>query len=130
MVNSGEKALRIARLALDKKAGGVVVLDMRGLTTFTEYFVICSGESTTQVRTIAERIDEVLSAEKIRPLGIEGLDYCRWVLLDYNDVVVHVFEAETRDYYGLEKLWLDAPRVMLDEGQDTLDRKNKRALRA
>ncbi len=128
-VTSREKALKVARLALEKKASDVEVLEMAALVPYTDYFVICSGESTTQVKTIAEHIEGTLARGKVKPLGIEGQGYGRWVLLDYNDVVVHVFERETRDYYGLERLWLDAPRLRVDEGSDTLDRKDKRKVR-
>jgi len=110
-----EKALAIARLALDKKAVSPVILEMGEITSFTDYFVICSGESTTHVRTIAEYILEKLAGEggpaPLKPIGVEGLRNARWVLLDFNDVVVHVFLPETRDFYQLEKLWLDAPRI-------------------
>lgn len=105
--------MKIAELCLDKKAGDVVVLEMKGLTSFTDYFVICSGDSSTQLKTIADHIKETLSKAPlgISPIGVEGKAHGRWVLMDYNDVVVHVFETETRDFYGLERLWLDAPRV-------------------
>jgi ribosome-associated protein len=111
-----EKAVKVAGLALDKKAVDVVVLDVRGMTIISDYFIICSGVSTTQVRAIAEHIEETLGKDKIKPLGVEGLSYCHWVLLDYGDVIVHVFDVETRQYYELEKLWLDAPRVALNKG--------------
>lgn len=81
------------------------------MTTITDYFVICSGESTTQVKAITEQIQEIFNDFKIKPLGIEGLSYSHWVLLDYGDVIVHVFEDETRSFYELEKLWIDAKRV-------------------
>jgi ribosome-associated protein len=87
---------------------------MKDLTSFTDYFVICSGESTTQVKAIAEHIIESLKAEKTKPSGVEGLSHARWVLIDLGDVVAHVFDSETREFYGLEKLWLDAPRVELE----------------
>ncbi|MDA8085768.1 MAG: ribosome silencing factor [Nitrospiraceae bacterium] len=110
-MESREKALLIAGFAADKKAADVVVLQMEGLTSFTDYFVVCSGESTTQVRTIAEHIIEGLKGRGVKPLGVEGLSNQVWVLIDCGDVVVHVFEAATRDFYELEKLWLDAPRL-------------------
>lgn len=112
-LSARDKALAIARLVLDKKASDAVVLEMKEITSFTDYFVICSGESTTQVRTIAEYVAEKLREEGIKPIGVEGLSHARWVLLDFNDVVLHVFEAETREFYQLEKLWLDAPRLPL-----------------
>jgi ribosome-associated protein len=124
-----EKALKIARLALDKKADDVRVLDLRGLVSFTDFFVICSGESTQKVKAIVDNIEDGLSGKKIRPLGIEGRTFGHWVLMDYDDVVVHVFEGETRSYYELEKLWLDAPVVPVDEDKDNLGRKDKRTVR-
>lgn len=81
------------------------------MTTITDYFVICSGESTTQVKAITEQIQEIFEDVKIKPLGIEGLSYSHWVLIDYGDIIVHIFEEETRSFYELEKLWIDAKRV-------------------
>ncbi|MDA8387393.1 MAG: ribosome silencing factor [Nitrospiraceae bacterium] len=108
-----EKALLIAGLAADKKAADVVILKMEGLTTFTDYFVICSGQSATHVKTISDHITEGLKARGLKPMGVEGTAGRQWVLIDCGDVVVHVFEAETRAFYELEKLWLDAPRLTL-----------------
>jgi ribosome-associated protein len=125
-LESREKALEIARLALARKADDVKVLDLRELVSFTEFFVICSGESTQKVKAIVENIEDGLSGLGIKPLGTEGRTYGHWVLIDYDDVVVHVFEGETRGYYELEKLWLDAPSVPVDEGKDNLGRKDKR----
>jgi ribosome-associated protein len=125
-ITGKNKALEAAGLALEKKAADLVVLDMSALVTFTNYFVICSGENTQQVKAIVDNIDEGLSRKKIKPLGVEGREYAHWVLMDYGDVVVHVFEKETRQYYELEKLWLDARRVDIDEDSDTLGRKDER----
>ncbi|MBI4824116.1 MAG: ribosome silencing factor [Nitrospirae bacterium] len=105
-------------LCLDKKADNVVVLEMKGLTTFADYFVVCSGESVTQVRAIAEHVEETLSklrAKRVLPFSVQGLGYSHWVLMDYSDVIVHIFEKNTRQYYMLEKLWLDAPRVRIGD---------------
>ena len=77
--------------------------------------MICSGESTTQVKAIAEHIEAEFVKNAIRPLSVEGLRYAHWVLMDYGDVIVHIFEDETRTYYELEKLWLDAPRIAIDD---------------
>lgn len=96
---------------MDKKAVDVLVLDLKGLSVIADYFIICSGESTTQVRAIAEAIEENFSKKSMCPIGIEGLNYSHWVLMDYGDIIIHVFEEETRAYYQLEKLWLDAPRI-------------------
>lgn len=94
-----------------------------------DYFVICSGTSTTQVKAIADNIEHKLNEEGIRSIGVEGRDNARWVLIDYGDVVVHVFEEETRAYYELEKFWLDAPRISPDgEDKDNLGRKDKRTV--
>jgi ribosome-associated protein len=100
---------------LDKKAKEVLILDLKDLTTITDYFVVCSGESTTQVKAIAEQIKEKFEEVNIKPLSIEGLHYSHWVLMDYGDVIVHIFEEETRMFYELEKLWLDAERISLQE---------------
>lgn len=110
--------MQAARAATAKKAKETTILQLKGLAIFTDYFVICSGESTTQVRAIAEHVKEELLKHSIRPISIEGLSYAHWVLIDYGDVVVHVFEDETRDYYELEKLWLDADRIEFDAGFD------------
>jgi len=84
---------------------------MRGLTVVTDYFVICSGQSVPQVRAITRGIEEALEQEGVRPQRREGVDSARWVLLDFGGVVVHVFHHADREYYDLERLWADAPRV-------------------
>ena len=98
---------------MDRKAKDVLILDIKDLTTIADYFVICAGESTTQIKAIAERIEEKFYESGIKPLGIEGMKYSHWVLMDYGDIMVHVFEEETRVFYELEKLWIDAGRVKL-----------------
>jgi len=87
---------------------------LQGLTTITDYFVICSGESTTQVKAIGEQIEGKLKEVRIKPLGIEGLTNTHWVLMDYGDVIIHIFEEETRAFYELEKLWIDAKRIPVE----------------
>jgi len=99
---------------MEKKAVDVLVLELKGVSIIADYFIICSGESTTQVRAIAGAIEENFAKKSIRPAGIEGLNYSHWVLMDYGDIIVHVFEEETRVYYQLEKLWLDAPRIHVE----------------
>lgn len=81
------------------------------MTIIADYFIICSGESTTQVRAIAEHIETEFRKKSIKPLSVEGSGYAHWILMDYGDIIVHVFEDATRDYYEIEKLWLDAPRI-------------------
>ncbi|MGE5239514.1 MAG: ribosome silencing factor [Chloroflexota bacterium] len=127
-IDSKQKAIEAHQASLDKKAVDPVILELKGLTIIADYFVICSGESTTQVRAIVEHIEEKFREKGLKPLRIEGLGFSHWVLMDYGDVVVHVFEAETRAYYELEKLWLDAPRLVIsDETQAGLGRQDKRA---
>ena len=113
MADALETALRAAEAADAKKALDILVLDLRGITTIADYFVICSGASSTQVGAIADGIGEALAREGVRPSHIEGGSESSWVLMDVGDVVVHVFREEARRYYGLERLWGDAPRVPL-----------------
>lgn len=109
-----ELAQECARIALDTKAEDLVILDVRGLTSFTDFFVIMSGRSTRHVQGLAEAIGEELSAKRISSKNCEGLKEGQWVLLDYSDVVVHIFYKETRAFYDLEGLWHDAPRIEPD----------------
>jgi len=106
-----ELALAMARGAIEKKAESLVVLDVRGVTYLADYFIICSGNTTRHAKAIADEIDYRLSAEGIFPTHVEGFPDCRWVLMDYGDIIVHVFDAETRAYYDLDGLWGDAPIV-------------------
>ena len=108
------KVRRAARAALAKRATDLVVLDVRGVSSVADYFLVCSGTSATQVRTIAEAIREELKSEGIRPLHAEGVAESGWILLDYGDVLMHVFLEDTRAYYALERLWGDAPAVPVD----------------
>lgn len=112
-MNSRILAKFIARAADEKKAVDLVILDLRKLSSFTDFFVICSGTSDRQVQTIANSIEQHLKRKDRRPIGVEGYQTGHWVLLDYGDVVAHVFYREDRDHYQLEKLWSDAPRVNL-----------------
>ncbi len=115
MITSEEKALKIAKLIDDKKGSNIKILELKDLTIIADYFVICSCESTTQVKALTEYVDEMMKKEGIRPLGIEGFNHAHWVLMDYNDVIVHIFLEEQRYYYDLERLWLDAPRIPLEK---------------
>ena len=106
-----EVAIRAAQAADEKKADQVVILDMRPLTVVTDYFVICSGQSMPQVRAIARGIQEAMEKDGVRLHRREGDDRSLWILLDFGGVVVHVFHHAEREYYDLERLWADAPRV-------------------
>jgi ribosome-associated protein len=105
-------ARRIVELAEDKKAADIVLLDLTGLTTLADAFVICSGGSERQLDAIADGIIGGLRDEKIRPIGREGTATSHWVLLDFGDVVVHIFTPPERDYYSLEKHWAEAKTVL------------------
>ncbi len=102
-----------AEAADAKKAFNIVILDLRKLTYITDYFVICSGGSTTQVSAIAEEVARVLAQSGIHPSHVEGQSEATWVLMDYGDVVVHIFDEQTRAFYTLEKLWSESTRVPL-----------------
>jgi len=99
------------KASLAKKAEGLCVLDLRNLTGFTDFFVIMHGNSSRQNLAICESIEEELAKEKVKPFGIEGLETAEWILLDYGDFVVHIFSKRAREFYALEKLWADAPRL-------------------
>ena len=115
---SAEAVVRVAaHAALDKKAIDVAVLDLQGLSTIADFFLVCSAGSTTQAETIAEAIRGALRAEGVRPRHNEGSAESGWLLLDYGDVVVHVFLEETRGFYALERLWGDAPLVSVEGGR-------------
>jgi ribosome-associated protein len=114
--DSRERALIAVRAASEKKAEDIVVQEMRRLLPITDYFVIATGANRRQVDAIVEAIEEALRKEAgAKPLGREGLDDLTWALLDYGDVVVHVFQPELREFYRLESLWSDAPLVGLTE---------------
>ncbi len=100
--------------ALEKNALDPVLLDVRGLCSYADFLLILGGRSVRQVRAVAESVRRGMRADGHRTLGSEGLDQGRWVLLDYGEVVVHIFLDELRDFYDLESLWVDAPRIGLD----------------
>jgi ribosome-associated protein len=109
-----ELALAAARTAGDNNGKDVVLLDMRSMTTEFDYFVLVTGNSRRQLHAISEEIDRILEGDMSdERMGIEGYNESRWILLDYGTVVIHLFDAETRDYYALEDLWGQAQRVPL-----------------
>lgn len=115
-----EKVDRVVRAALDRKAEDVVVLDVRELTSFADTFVLATGRSDRQVRAIADAVKEAAKAGGEPALGVEGYDDGRWVLVDLNDLILHIFVPELREYYDLDRLWGDAPRI--EVGTDTRER--------
>ena len=105
-----DKARLIARAAFDKKGEDIVILDMRAVSNITDYFVICGASSTRRVSTISEAMEEALLKENVKYLHIEGKREALWVLVDYGDVIAHIFHNKTREFYNLERLWHDAPK--------------------
>jgi len=110
-LDSRHKALEIARLANDRGALDLVVLDMREVMTITDYFIICHGRSKVHCQAIAERIAEQMREQQVFAKHTEGLRDGVWIILDYLDVVVHIFEEETRHFYDLRHLWMDAEEI-------------------
>jgi ribosome-associated protein len=106
---------RLAEAALERKAQDLVALDVRQLTSFADAFLLATGTSDRHVRSVADALLEASQELGISPLGVEGYDEGRWVLIDLNEVVVHVFQEEVRDYYDLERLWSDAPAIDLGQ---------------
>lgn len=105
-------ARRIVELAEDKKASDIVLLEIGGLTTLADYFVICSGQSERQLGAIVDGIASALRDEGIKPVGREGKANAHWLLIDFGSVIVHVMAPPERDFYQLEKLWADAPLLL------------------
>ena len=120
MLNSLEAAQLCAEAADNKKGFDILILDLRSLTYITDYFVICSASNTSQVRAISDGVEETLAKAGVHPSHVEGEAEASWVLVDYGDIVVHIFDEQTRIYYSLEKLWGDAPRIPLAAPLKTL----------
>jgi ribosome-associated protein len=112
LLDSSEQAHEIADVISDKRGSDIVVLDIRPVSTIADYFVIATADSERQAKAIIEEIEKRMKARKISPLGVDGEPGSGWVLLDYSDVLVHIFDPGTRDYYQLEELWNNAPTVV------------------
>jgi ribosome-associated protein len=106
-----ERVREAVSAAEDRKAIDLKVLQLEKVTDFTDYFLICSGSSERQVQAIADAVQERLRERRVRPLHVEGYNRAQWVLIDYGDLVVHIFQEEPRRHYALERLWGDAPEV-------------------
>ena len=100
--------------ALDKKAGDVVIMDLRKASSFTDFFVLCTGQNMRQVKAIAEAIEAALKKDGLKPSLVEGYNKAEWVLLDYFDFIFHVFTPSTREFYGLERLWGSAEKIPVE----------------
>ena len=114
-MESNTLANNIAELIFNKKGYGVKILDLKEVATFTDYFVICSADSDTQVKAIADEIDKSLRDSGLKSWHKEGYRALNWVLIDYVDVVVHVFKKDMREFYNLEKLWGDANIIEVED---------------
>jgi ribosome-associated protein len=113
-IDAKKKALWCVNASLEKKAIDLVVMNVSEISFFTDYFVICSGASDRQVQAIAAAIQEQMKKKGVLPLGVEGVQNGQWVLMDYDDVIVHIFYEPIREFYGIEKLWSDAPKLEID----------------
>ncbi len=109
-------ALAAAKVAAERHCSDIVVLDLSGKSPATDYFVIATGTSDRQMRTVADEISQTAREQHFQRFGRAGYEQARWILLDYVDVVIHIFDSEYRDYYDLELLWGDAERLTIDEG--------------
>jgi ribosome-associated protein len=114
-ISSWEKALLLTRFALDKKACDLVVLDVHEHTSIADYFIVCSGRSDRQVQSIAQGIEENAAEEGVKPFAVEGTQRGHWALIDFSDVIVHVFYEPVREFYDLDGLWGQAPKAKLPE---------------
>jgi ribosome-associated protein len=112
LLDPGQLARAAVDIASDKKASDIILLDIRDVTTFADYFVICSGNNRRQIQAISDAIDDQLKEQGARVLHIEGTADAGWILLDFGDVIVHIFGPKEREYYRLESLWSEAKRVV------------------
>ena len=110
-----ERACQIANILDNKKAEDIKILHIGDLTSIGDYFIVATGNSSTQVKALSDEVDRVLSSEGIEPKRIEGLSGASWILMDYYEVIVHIFQKETREFYQLERLWADAPVIPFTE---------------
>ena len=106
-----EQAIQCARIGDDNKARDILILDMRGITPIFDFFVVMTGASRRQIHTLAEEVDAYMTSEGEKRLSIQGYQASRWIVQDFGDVVVHMFDEDSRAYYSLEELWADAPVV-------------------
>lgn len=111
---SREFAIAAAKVAAERHCSDITVLDLRGLSPATDYFVIATGTSDRQMRTVADEISDEAKGRSIKRFGRAGYEQAKWILLDFVDVVIHIFDSQYRDYYDLELLWGDAERLTID----------------
>lgn len=106
-----ENVKAIVKAMEDKKAGRIFVIDISEISTIGDYFVICDGNNSNQIQAIADNIDEEMNKCGISPRQIEGYNNANWILIDYSDIIVHIFDVESRDFYDLERIWRDGKKV-------------------
>ena len=114
-MNSDELLQALVQHARTKKAGDILIIDIRGVSDMADYFVLCTGWSPVQIKAIADEVYEKMKHTGHPPWHVEGYESLKWVLLDFVDVVLHVFDPETRDFYALERIWADAKMVHLED---------------
>ena len=119
-----ERLFLCINATLQKKAKEIVVLNLKEISAFTDYMIICSGTSEREVQAIAQAIQQFLKKAEIRPLGIEGENNGQWILLDYDDIVISIFQESLRSFYAIENLW-DAPHMSIDENATEIKKLNK-----
>lgn len=116
MIEGEALALACAEAAADKKAEDIIILDLRGISSFTDFFIVCSASSDPQLKAIASSIRETMREKGSRALNEEGFPASQWVAIDFGEVIVHLFHSEKREFYNLESLWKDAPRIPFTAG--------------
>ena len=110
-----DKALLCTRIIKERKAINPILFEVAGLTSIADYFIIASGSSSRQVQAITRHVTRRMREEGLRTYGVEGENEGQWVLMDYGDVIIHIFYQQVREFYDLEGLWVEAPRVKVDE---------------
>ena len=118
-MESRELATNIAQLILEKKGDDVLLMDLKGLTSITDFFVVCTADSDVQAKAIKNHIQDELLYQSVRPWHVEGSKNMNWVLMDFVDVVVHIFQKEAREFYTLERLWGDATITEIKDNDET-----------
>lgn len=114
-INGKERVLLCVNASIKKKAKDLIILNVKEFSSFADYFIICSGTSDRQVQAIAASVQEILKEYGILPLGVEGERLGKWILIDYEDVIIHVFYEPIREFYDIERLWSDAPCMKVDD---------------
>jgi len=117
-LNSKETAHRIIELAQEKKGKQIVTMDISEISSFADHFVIITGESSTQIKAITDHIDNELRLQDVYPVSKEGYQNLHWVLMDYSDVIVHIFDHEAREFYAIERLWADAKMEFISDEEE------------